>query len=253
MPKLSAGASSPGSYFNVNGIDYPRGNYEVQYRNVQTTVLGSVLQIGLKNKYNGVNLISPEIFSNWTDSSDTPYGSIDELLTAFTELGVVENALEIQYVFDYFLVDSPDILMWIGSSGLNNTTEMNTSLAVVADATNTGIEAIADNALRHIRPIGYAQVDQKIKSLFFNAGIGGEDITRICIFKATYPDGDYHQVNGTVTVLLNEALSVEKTTFNAEDFISTSIAATEVIYAVLLSVVLTNIDNNLLILTTTPD
>jgi len=92
MPKLKAGVSVPADFFNVNGLDYPKGNYELAYRDVQGTppdvILETVLQIGIRQKFSRSLIQNPEIFSDWTDSTDTPYASVSALLTDMNTLGV---------------------------------------------------------------------------------------------------------------------------------------------------------------------
>ena len=92
MPKLKAGVSVAATFFNINGVDYLRGNYEVVYRNNQgsppDTVEDSLLEVGLRQKYTGENLVGSTHYSNWTDSTDTPYASLTALLTAMNTVGV---------------------------------------------------------------------------------------------------------------------------------------------------------------------
>ena len=92
MPKLKAGVSVPADFFNVNGLDYVKGNYEVAYGNIQQidvdTVKDDVLEIGIGQKFTGDTLQASVNFSQWTDSTDTPYASVDLLLTDMNTLGV---------------------------------------------------------------------------------------------------------------------------------------------------------------------
>ena len=93
MPKLQAGVASATSYFNLDNLDYAKNNHLVVYNNVEVSASGTVdqtsLRVGIQNKFNGRYLVIPTHFSNWTDSTDTAFASLNLLLVAFETFLVI--------------------------------------------------------------------------------------------------------------------------------------------------------------------
>lgn len=90
MPKLQAGVANTTAYFNIDAVDYAVRNYEVIYNDVSISTAGvvddSLLKVGVQQKYTSEVLIRPVNFSDWTDSTDSVYGSLSALLIAMNTL-----------------------------------------------------------------------------------------------------------------------------------------------------------------------
>ena len=70
MPKIETNASKPDKSFDIDGVPYQRGGYEL-------IVDGDDIGINRMNarKIDSAILINPVPFGDWTDGSDTPYAS----------------------------------------------------------------------------------------------------------------------------------------------------------------------------------
>lgn len=79
--KLEA-SSSPNQTFKIDSLDYTKGRYELFYRDKNETNV----KIGLRSIKDSEILVSPAIYSDWVDSTDTPYASTALLLTAITTI-----------------------------------------------------------------------------------------------------------------------------------------------------------------------
>ena len=84
MPKIQVGAASS-SFFNLDGLDYGKNQYQVVYNDIEVDISGdpdlTKANVGLFSKYTQRYIQQPTLFSNWTNASDTPYASVVALLT----------------------------------------------------------------------------------------------------------------------------------------------------------------------------
>ena len=97
MPKIQPGTASA-AFFNLDGLDYGRFQHQLVYGDVEVNSDGTLdltkVSVGLIHKYTQRYIQRPTLFSNWTDSSDTPYASVTDLITALdTLVGFVEAPL----------------------------------------------------------------------------------------------------------------------------------------------------------------
>jgi hypothetical protein len=84
MPKIQV-SSAATSLFNLDGLDYGKNQYQIEYSNIIVKKNGDTdydkLQVGIKNKYTEETLQGPTSFSNWVNSSDVAYASLEALIT----------------------------------------------------------------------------------------------------------------------------------------------------------------------------
>ena len=84
MPKIAAGVASA-SFFNLDGLDYGKNQYQLVYNDVEKTAPATPdltkVNVGLFSKYTQQYIQIPTLFSNWTNASDTPYASVTALVT----------------------------------------------------------------------------------------------------------------------------------------------------------------------------
>ena len=76
MPKIEAGATTPTQSFDIDGVPFQRGAYEIV---VDGDKIG-INRIGAQRIGTAV-LEDPVIFSDWTDNTDTPLGSVAAWIT----------------------------------------------------------------------------------------------------------------------------------------------------------------------------
>lgn len=80
---IKASTASPLTSFNLDGLEYARSVYIVDYKNIQQTaevIDTSLVQVGIKDKHTDKNLIFPKPFNLWSNDGTTPYASLDALL-----------------------------------------------------------------------------------------------------------------------------------------------------------------------------
>lgn len=91
MVILKDGVSDPATTFNLNGLDYKKGIYEVFYRSQylksDRTLDYDKVQVGVRNQTSPSNVLqAPVIFSEYVNSSLTPYASMDSLIADLATL-----------------------------------------------------------------------------------------------------------------------------------------------------------------------
>tara|TARA_R110000803_G_scaffold78075_4_gene143149 strand:+ start:6687 stop:7433 length:747 start_codon:yes stop_codon:yes gene_type:complete len=220
MPQLKAGVASSGAYFNIDGIDYARGNYEVDYRDIQTVVDGATLQIGLKQTSTGDSLVSPVIFSQWTDSTGTAYTSITALLSAFSDLGVLLAATSKVYEID-FMLDTQATTNWAYRLSAFATKEYGSDMGILKSADpDTATDAIYRDAAY----FGLTSEAQTITGFKLQLGYLGLNVDNVALV-AISMDADGFS-NPVKTILLNTStVAAGLNTYVPADFAVTEIPA----------------------------
>lgn len=82
MPKIQTSSVSS-DLFNLDGLDYGRGQYQIVYNNVQAenkTVDETTIEIGLFSRFDQRHLVQPTPINTWTNSSDVTYTTLSGLI-----------------------------------------------------------------------------------------------------------------------------------------------------------------------------
>jgi len=86
MITIKTGISNPTTTFNLNGLDYKKGEWTVFYEPVENSE-GITYHIGIRSQYApNWTLQRPRPFGNWVDGSAIPYSSLNALIAALSDL-----------------------------------------------------------------------------------------------------------------------------------------------------------------------
>ena len=86
MITIKTGISNPTTTFNLNGLDYKKGEWTVFYEPVENSE-GITYHIGIRSQYDpNWTLQRPRPFGDWVDGSAIPYSSLNALITVLSDL-----------------------------------------------------------------------------------------------------------------------------------------------------------------------
>ena len=93
MNIIQASTVSSTDYFNLNGLEYPKGVYNLFYKdaervdNTPPLLNPNTVKVGLREKANPLNIIAnPQPFEEWSQDGTTPFTSYDDLMEVLTTL-----------------------------------------------------------------------------------------------------------------------------------------------------------------------
>jgi len=96
MAKLQAGIADPNTLFNLNGLDYKKGIYEIYYLGAEQDSNGDLLTdkilVGVRNQVSINHVIQyPVRVEDWDNGSNTPYSDLTTLVTDLSDLLGFDN------------------------------------------------------------------------------------------------------------------------------------------------------------------
>lgn len=143
MAVIKTGISDAINFFNLNGLDYQKGLWEIYY-DTKNLVAGELdkdnIRVGLRNKdKKNESLQAPLKYSEWLDSSGASYTSLDLLITDLSSF--LKAGISISEPVDVVIQDSTSPLYVVKFSNiiaettLTTATELDDYIISVASAT----------------------------------------------------------------------------------------------------------------------
>jgi hypothetical protein len=116
MATIKAGVSDPTNTFNLNGLDYKKGIYEIYYNGVEVDSSGNIdeskVKVGIRNQHNVRESIQyPQRVSDYKDGVGTPYSSLNDLITDLVGLLGFNSGSGAGYESVEFRADLPTTLV----------------------------------------------------------------------------------------------------------------------------------------------
>ena len=101
---IKASSTSP-SFFNLDGLDYPKSSFIVAYGSLSESGGNPVdVAVSIVNKHTNEHLVAPRTYDKWSSDGTNPYTSLPELLNALNSF-IGSNSSEVTVK----AADSPSI------------------------------------------------------------------------------------------------------------------------------------------------